>query len=264
MSTAWIRVAYGVVLGLVLLFTVSFGSAMVFPGPKPPEAPGITFRQLTAGDSSDRSQNQLTASVDKYYDEAAKYREDYVKYQRNSFLLIGGLAVLLALIGLVLPAVVNFLRWGFLVGAGLCFVWAGYLALHAVPDPAPAASSLLALLSANEPKQLDFAGRFLRFAIAFVGMILLLFVGLWRLTEWPAAKRTVATTTTPAPAAAGAWTPTAPAPAPAPAPAVTPTAAAMETTRVISETPPSPSSPPSEQWQRPSDSGPAPTPESGA
>src|SRR6185369_4424759 len=96
---------------------------------------------------------------------------------------------------LVLPAVVNFLRWGFLLGAAFCLVWAGYVALHSVPNPAPVASSVLALLAANEPKQLDFAGRFLRFAISFVGMILLLFIGLWRLTEWPTTRRTVTTTT---------------------------------------------------------------------
>src|SRR5436309_47942 len=38
---------------------------------------------------------------------------------------------------------------------------------------------------------LDFAGRFARFAVCFIGLILALFLGIWRLTEWRAPQRRV-------------------------------------------------------------------------
>lgn len=259
MSTTWIRVAYGVVLALVLFFTVQFGVAMALPGPTPPGDPGITFRQLTS-DDTDNSQNRLTASVDQYYADAKDYRDDYVNYQRNFFLAGAGLAVLLALIGVALPAAVNYMRWGLLLGAGLALAWAGYIASSPVPNPAPAANSILALVAAGEPEPLEFAGRFLRFAISFVSLILLLFIGLWRLTEWPAPARKTAVTTPaarPAPAASppaaegAAWAPPAAAPAPA-TPATESTTVVSETTTVRPETPP-----PAEaaRWQRPTDAG---------
>ncbi len=94
MSTTWMRVVYGVVLALVLLFTVQFGVALALPGPKPPEDPDITFRQLTAGDE-ESGQNRLTASIDRYYGESKDYRDKYVDYQRNAFLAGAGLAALL-------------------------------------------------------------------------------------------------------------------------------------------------------------------------
>jgi len=255
MSTTWIRVAYGVVLALVLFFTVQFGVAMVLPGPTPPGDPGITFRQLTS-DETDNSQNRLTASIDQYYADAKNFRDDYVTYQRNTFLAGAGLAVLLALIGVALPVAVNYMRWGLLLGAGLTLLWAGYVAITPVPNPAPVANSILALVSAGEPEPLSFAGRFLRFAISFVSLILLLFIGLWRLTEWPAATRktavtTTTTRTTPAPATAAAegstWVP-----------AAVPAASATESTTVTSEsTPPRTDAPPAEaaRWQRPSEAG---------
>src|SRR5207248_896982 len=62
-----------------------------------------------------------------------------------------------------------------------------WFALRSVPQVAPpSAASLLSLLPAGEPNGLDTAGRFLRFAVALVGALVLLFIGLWRLTEWPA------------------------------------------------------------------------------
>jgi hypothetical protein len=260
MSTTWIRVAYGVVLALVLFFTVQFGVAMALPGPTPPGDPGITFRQLTA-DDTDNSQNRLTASVDQYYADAKDFRDDYVTYQRNTFLAGAGLAVLLALIGVALPAAVNYMRWGLLLGAGLTLAWAGYVASSPVPNPAPAANSILALVAAGEPEPLEFAGRFLRFAISFVSLILLLFIGLWRLTEWPAPARKAAVTTTatrPTPTAstpAGESSTWAPPPASVPVsatPATESTTVVSETTTARTETPP-----PAEaaRWQRPSDAG---------
>ncbi|MGD9893986.1 MAG: hypothetical protein AB7R89_08800 [Dehalococcoidia bacterium] len=270
MSTTWIRVAYGAVLALVLFFTVLFGVAMVLPGPTPPGDPGITFRQLTTEDT-DNSQNRLTASIDQFFADAKNFRDDFVSYQRNFFLAAAGLAVLLALIAVALPSAVNYMRWGMLVGAALIMIWVGHLATMPVPNPAPPANSVLAMVAAGEPEPLSFAGRFLRFAISFVSLILLLFIGLWRLTEWPAAPRKTApaaarpATTTPAPAGdAAAWAPAPAAPVP-----VTPAAPAAttppEATTVVSEPSPQPStqpappsaSPPGEagRWQRPSDAG---------
>ena len=265
MTTTWIRVAYGVVLALVLLFTVQTGVAMALPGPKPPEDPGITFRQLTAGES-EQSQNTLTATIDRYFADSKDYRDDFVDYQRNTFLAGAGLAALLALIGLVLPAAVNYLRFGLLLGAAFTLLWAGWVTLQPAPQPAPPAESILALVAAGEPKQLEFASRFLRFALSFVGLILLLFIGLWRLTEWPATRRTtVSPTTSPAPAPVVA-TPAASTPSPvaaswAPQPAVASAPAAADTTTVLSEPSREEASrgePPAGEagrWQRPSEGG---------
>jgi hypothetical protein len=264
MSTTWIRVAYGAVLALVLFFTVVFGVAMVLPEPTPPGDPGITFRQLTTEDT-DNSQNRLTASIDQYFADAKNFRDDFVSYQRNFFLAAAGLAVLLALIGVALPAAVNYMRWGLLVGAALVMIWVGHVATMPVPNPAPPANSVLAMVAAGEPEPLSFAGRFLRFAISFVSLILLLFIGLWRLTEWPAATRKTATAPATARPAAAAAAPTGDAAAWAPAPtapvATAATTTAPEATTIVSEPPPQPETPPTAppgeaaHWQRPSDAG---------
>lgn len=275
MSTTWIRVAYGIVVGLVLMFTIGFGVAMAIPGPKPPEDPDITFRQLTSGSDNESSQNRLTASVDKFFDDSQDFRDKFIGYQRNTFLVGAIVAAIIAAIALTLPVAVNYMRWGLLLGAALALVWVGYVATREVPNPAPTASSVLALLAVGEPKQLDFAGRFLRFAVSFVGLIVLVFVGLWRLTEWPATTRkTVAATpaasppASPAPAVA-AWAPppspppppsmaadTVAMPAPAPA-AETPTNTATESAHVVTESPArtEPAPPEAAQWQRPGDGG---------
>ena len=260
MNTTWIRVAYGVMLALVLLLTVNFGVALALNAPKPPADPDISFRQLTSGGDEESSQNRLTAAIDKFYDDAQDYRDKYVDYQRNAFLAGAGIAALLAMIGLLLPASVNYLRWGLLLGAVLTLIWAGYTATRSVPNPAPAANSVLALVAAGEPKQLDFAGRFLRFAVSFVSLILLLFIGLWRLTEWPStARRTAAVPQAAAPTPApSAWAPSPSAPAAAPV--------ATESATVVPESPPRATSAPSAaatQWGRPAETnnpaGPAPT-----
>lgn len=264
MSTTWIRVAYGVVLGLTLLITTAFGAAMAQAGPKAPE-PEISFKQYTGADD-ERGQTQLNEALDKFFAEARDYRDDYVDWQRNTALIAVGVAALLALIGLVLPAAVNYLRWGFLLGAAFVLVWAGAVALANVPNPQPEGGSLLGFFSAGGPKQIDFTGRFLRFAIGFVGLIILLFVGLWRLTEWPTRRPALVTTGPAVPAGAavatapvvGAW---APPPATEPAPvreAPPPPEESMphraETTVI---TPPPEVTP----WQRPGEEGPTPRPD---
>jgi hypothetical protein len=254
MSTTWIRVAYGAVLALVLFFTVQFGVAMAIPGPKPPGDPGITFRQLTSEDT-DNSQNRLTASIDQFFADAKNFRDDYVDYQRNTFLAASGLAVLLALIGVVLPAAVNYMRWGLLLGAALALIWAGYIATTPVPNPGPPANSVLAMVAAGEPEPLAFAGRFLRFAVSFVSLILLLFIGLWRLTEWPATPRKAAATTSTSRPATAAPEPTSAAWAPAPAATTTPGESPTAATEPPPARPEPPAAPPGEaaRWQRPAD-----------
>lgn len=265
MSTTWIRVAYGVVLALILFFTVQFGIAMGIHVPDPPDDPGISFRQLTAGDN-DSGQNTLTAAIDNYYNESKDFRDEYVDYQRNNLLAGIAAAAILALIGVALPIAVNYLRWGFLLGAAALMLWALYVATVPVPNPAPPANSVLALVAASQPKTLDFAGRFLLFAVSFVGLIIVLFVGLWRLTEWPSSRKVVVSG--PTPAAAGppsAWAPSAPSSAPssAPMPAAAPTAGAA-TPREAEATLDTPRPEPgagtvATQWQRPADA-----PESGS
>lgn len=265
MSTTWIRVAYGVVLGLTLLVTTAFGAAMVQAGPQSPE-PEITFKEYTGADD-ERGQTQLNEALDRFFANARDYRDDYVDWQRNTALIAVGVAALLALIGLVLPAVVNYLRWGFLLGAAFVLVWAGIVAFSSVPNPQPEGGSLLGFFSAGGPKQIDFTGRFLRFAIGFVGLIILLFVGLWRLTEWPTRRAVLATSGGPAPTTmspvAGAWGPPTPAevapvretpPAPAASPMPMETQVTRAETTVVS---PAPEVAP---WQRPDEENPQPRP----
>lgn len=253
MSTTWIRVVYGIVLGMVLLLTAASGIALVLPGPKAPAQPDITFRQLAGGGENDSSQNRLTASIDQYYADARDYRDRYVTFQRNIFLTGVALAALLGAIGVALPGAVNYLRLGLLLGGAFLLVWAGWAATRSVPNPAPAVSSVLALLGAGEPQRLDFTGRFARFAVSFVGLIILLFLGLWRLTEWaaPRAKVVAVAPVSSTPAAAAAWAPPPVAATPTPAtvssepfapPAVDPTP-----TRILPETQPT------VEWQRPGD-----------
>lgn len=227
MSTAWIRVAFGVVFAVLAAYTVIFGVAMAFPGPKPPGDPGITFRQLSqSSDSTDnRSQNQLTQQIDQFFGDASRFRNEFPTYQRNVFLSATGLGVLVVLIGLLLPAAVNYLRLGFLLGGVLVFAYAFFIATRPIPRVAPDVSGILAMLGVGFPDRLNFAGRFLQFAAAFIGLILTLFLGLWRLTEWgpPSPRRVVAAAPLgpSVPVGSAQWAP-APAPAPPPAPVSTP------------------------------------------
>jgi hypothetical protein len=253
---------------------------MVLPGPKPPGDPGISFRQLNGGDS-DASQNRIIASVDGLYDGARDFRDHYVTHQRNVFLAGAALAAQQAAIGLALPAAVNYLRWGLLLGAAFALVWASWMALRAVPHPAPAPITLTSILGAGEPEPLDFAGRFLRFAVSFVSLIVLLFLGLWRLTEWPARGGVVAVpaagaSAPPVPREAAAWAPPATSSAPPATSSAPPAPSGTAPTAPLSPSrPESPSavtgtmpnvtdgsaraeaSPPAEsmQWGRPGDAG---------
>lgn len=182
MSTAWIRVGYGVVLGIVLAVTVGFGVNIFLSGPRAPQPVGFTFSQL-AQNSSDQENTRQAKQIDSFYADAQTFREKYPDFQRNLFVALAAAGMLIAVIGVALPSVVNYIRFGFLIGGIALVAFATWFALQPIPEGAPA-GGVAALLSAGVPKTLDTAGRFLRFAVAIVGLLVLLFVGLWRLTDW--------------------------------------------------------------------------------
>ena len=230
MSTVWIRVAYGVVVAVLLALTVIYGIGMVSTGPKPPTIPDLTADQLfQQGGDNGQSQNRIVQNATRFYNEDTTYRESLPGYRRNVFLAAAGFGILWVLIGLALPAVTNYLRWGFVLGGLFLFVY-GFIVLNqAIPDPPIEGELPLSLLSAGQPAPLDFPSRFALFAVPFIGLILTLFLGLWRLTEWSSGARRVVATTRPvaAPGMASApatsqWAPPPPAPAPAPQPAPPP------------------------------------------
>ncbi len=222
MSTVWIRVVYAAVIGVLVAFTTIFGVLMAAPGPEAPGDPGVTFRQLSGDGDDERSQSTLQNQIENYYGEAASFRDDYPGWQRNVFLAATGIGILFVLIGLALPAMVNYLRLGLISGGLLSMVYAFAVISREVPRVVPEGSNLLIFLGAGYADPLDFAGRFALFAVSFIGLILALFLGLWRLTEWSApARRPAPVRATapagPAPVAAASFPASAPAAAPAPA-----------------------------------------------
>ncbi|MHB8575034.1 MAG: hypothetical protein ACYDCQ_06840 [Dehalococcoidia bacterium] len=185
MSTTWIRVCYGILLGVVLTASAGFGVLTFETGPKAPQPVGVSFVSLT-GTTTDQETARIGKQIDSFFSDNQTYRDKYPDHQRNIFLWFAGLGLLFGAIGVALPTIVNYLRFGFMVG-GLFLVAGGvWFALQPVPQGAPPAASILSLLSAGTPNGLDSAGRFLRFAVVIVGLLVLLFVGLWRLTDWSA------------------------------------------------------------------------------
>ena len=191
MSTVWVRVVYGVVLAMLLALTVIFGIAMAIPGPKPAQIPEITAQRLFSSNNQDesRSQNQLRNEISKFYDDATAYREKLPAHHRNVFLAAAGFGVLWVLIGVGLPAVTNYLRLGFTLGGALLFIFAYQTITSDIPKPPIEGEPPLALLTAGEPAPLNLASNFAMFAVSFIGLILSLFLGLWRLTEWSSGDR---------------------------------------------------------------------------
>lgn len=239
MSTVWIRVTYAAVVAVLILFSTMFGIQMVSAGPTPPAIPDLSARQLFDSSNTDstRGQNTLRQNTEKFYDEARAWRENSPGYARNVFLAATGVGILFVLIGLALPQVTNYLRLGFVLGGLLLFIYAFMTITRPAPDVPIQGDLPLSLLVAGFPKPLNFAARFAMFAVSFIGFILALFLGLWRLTEWsggarprvvmapaaaPVARNSVpvAAAAAPVPAAAGGsqW---APPPPPAAAPPVT-------------------------------------------
>jgi hypothetical protein len=218
MTTTWIKAAYGVVLGVLLMVTVVFGLAVFNNGPTPPKPLGLTFSQFSQN-TSDAEANRITKQIDGFYQDAQNYQASYPDYQRDIFLWYTGLGIALAVLGVALPAVVNYLRFGFVVGGVLLIGVGAWTALQPVPSPIHQdVSGISALLAAGTPKVIDTGARFIRFAIAIVGLLILLFVGLWRLTDWTTVPVRVVVNQ-PAPVVP-------PAPVAAPAPASTPASSA--------------------------------------
>lgn len=195
MSNLWIRAAFALVFALVVALTIGFGVAMVFPGPRPPDTPSLTFRQLQAESDNPPDAERLITVVDRFYQDAYDFRRAYPAYQRNVFVADVILAIIVGSVGLALAAAFNYLRLGLILGAILVLVFGLVTALLPAPNPAPTSSpSVTNLLAAGIPPGLDFAGRFLRFAVSFVALLVYLFLGLWRLTDWAPAQGRAATT----------------------------------------------------------------------
>lgn len=244
MSTNWIRVAYGPVVALLVAFTVILGIDMVSTGPNPPSIPNITFRQLSQSNDEERGQNTIRSETERFFDDAVTYRERFPEYQRNVFLATSGFGILIVLIGLALPAVVNYLRWGLALGGIVLLVYGYYVITREPARFVLEGDFPLGLLTSGEPEPLNFAGRFAMFAMSFIGLILALFLGLWRLTEWGGAthpRRTAAAApagaaaaptgsfaTAPAAAGASQWAPPPPASVPSYEPARAATAPSAE------------------------------------
>jgi hypothetical protein len=186
-SNLWIRVTYGALLAIVIALTIAFGVAMVFVGPRPPDTPSLTFQQLQSVGDNQQDTDRIIGLVDRFYQDAYDYRRAYPAFQRNELVVTVLLAVVVAAIGLALSPTFNHLRFGLLLGAVLLLLYAASISLAPIPNPAPTGSgSITTLLAAGSPPGLDFAGRFLRFAAAFIALLVFLFLGLWRLTDWAA------------------------------------------------------------------------------
>ena len=215
MSSTWIKVAYAAVLGLVVAVTVGFGVATFITEPRLPQPLGVTFTALSDQNTSAQDNTRQAKQIDGMFQDGQNYRAAYPDYQRNIFLAFAGIGMLFAILGVALPAVVNYLRLGFVAGGVLLIAAGTYFAVQPVPNPIPPSSSVLTLLGIGQPTVLDAAGRFLRFAVSVVGLLILLFVGLWRLTDWVMTPRPAAPVTA-VPVAAAPVAPVAPvAPPPA-------------------------------------------------
>ncbi|HZQ35821.1 MAG TPA: hypothetical protein VFD32_07810 [Dehalococcoidia bacterium] len=196
MSTTWVKVGYGILLGLVLALTAGFGAATFISEPRPPQPVGITFQQISSN-SSDTENQREAKQIDSYFNDVQSYRGKYPDYQRNIFLAFAIAGLVLGIVGVALPSIVNYLRLGFLVGGGILLAAGTWFVIQPVPLGTENPSGILTLLVVGTPNVLDTAARFLRFAVSLVGVLVLLFVGLWRLTEWSATPSAVPTTAAP-------------------------------------------------------------------
>src|SRR6266567_9424579 len=68
MSTTWIRVAYAILLGVVLAVTAGFGVLIFETGPKPPQPAGVSFAQLT-GQTTDQENSRIAKQIDSFFND---------------------------------------------------------------------------------------------------------------------------------------------------------------------------------------------------
>ncbi|HTE85715.1 MAG TPA: hypothetical protein VK821_13375 [Dehalococcoidia bacterium] len=185
-SNLWIRVTYGVLLAIVVTLTVAFGVTMALAGPRPPDTPSLTFRQLQSVGDNQQDTDRIIGVVDRFYQDAYDYRRAYPSFQRNVLVVTVLLAIIIGGAGIALGPSFNYLRFGLTLSAALLLVYAAAITLSPAPNPAPSSGSVTGLLAAGSPPGLDFASRFLRFAASFIALLVFLFLGLWRLTDWTA------------------------------------------------------------------------------
>jgi hypothetical protein len=212
MSDLWIRATYGVLLALVVAFAVVSGIATVLAEPRPPDTPSLTFAQLQNVGDNQQDTDRIIGVVDRFYQDTYDFRRAYPAYQRNLLIATVLLATVVGAIGIAIGPTFNYLRFGLTLSAVLLLLYAATITLFPPPNPSPGTGSLTALLAAGIPPGLDFAGRFLRFAASLIAMLVFLFLGLWRLTDWSTlgvasshAARTAPTQSAPAPPEQSAW-----------------------------------------------------------
>jgi hypothetical protein len=186
MSDLWIRATYGILLAIVVAFTVVSGVTTVVSQPRPPDTPSLTFAQLQNVGDNQQDTERIIGVVDRFYQDAYDFRRAYPAYQRNVFIVTVLLAMLVGGIGIALGPTFNYLRFGLTLSAVLLLVYSAGITLIPPPNPAPGTGSLTALLASGFPPGLDFSGRFLRFAASLITLLVFLFLGLWRLTDWSA------------------------------------------------------------------------------
>jgi hypothetical protein len=186
MSDLWIRATFGVLFAFVVTFTVISGVTTALAEPRPPDTPSLTFAQLQNVGDNQQDTDRIIGVVDRFYQDTYDFRRAYPAYQRNVLVATVLLAMVVGGIGIAIGPTFNFIRFGLTFSAVLLLLYAAGINLLPPPNPAPGTGSLTALLSAGIPPSLDFSGRFLRFAASLIAMLVFLFLGLWRLTDWTA------------------------------------------------------------------------------
>src|SRR5581483_6760648 len=154
MSTTWVKVGYGILLGLVLALTAGFGAATFISEPRPPQPVGITFQQISSN-SSDTENQREAKQIDSYFNDVQSYRGKYPDYQRNIFLAFAIAGLVLGIVGVALPSIVNYLRLGFLVGGGILLAAGTWFVIQPVPLGTENPSGILTLLVVGTPNVLD-------------------------------------------------------------------------------------------------------------
>jgi hypothetical protein len=200
MSELWIRATYGVLLAIAVAFTVVSGITAVLAEPRPPDTPSLTFAQLQSVGDNQQDTDRVVGVVDRFYQDTYDFRRAFPTFQRNLLVAAVISAMVVGAIGIAIGPSFNYLRFGLTLSAVLLLLYAATITLSPAPNPAPGTGSLTALLAAGVPPGLDFAGRFLRFAASLIALLVFLFLGLWRLTDWSRLEMAPSPTTAVGPA----------------------------------------------------------------